>query len=109
MVYRKITGVTLHVMHEKGVEDMPRDYLFTKDEIVKAALDLTREKGFAAVSTRALGEKLGTFSRPVFSHFGSMGEVQQAIIQAANDLYQTYRKEEIASGKYVPYKASGMA
>ena len=38
-----------------------------------------------------------------------MGEVQQAIIQAANDLYQTYRKEEIASGKYVPYKASGMA
>ena len=109
MVYRKITGVTLHVMHEKGVEDMPRDYLFTKDEIVKAALDLTREKGFAAVSTRALGEKLGISSRPVFSHFGSMGEVQQAIIQATNDLYQTYRKEEIASGKYVPYKASGMA
>ncbi len=88
---------------------MPRDFLFTKDEIVKAALDLTREKGFAAVSTRALGEKLGTSSRPVFSHFSNMGEVQEAIIKAANDLYQTYRREETASGKYVPYKASGMA
>lgn len=88
---------------------MPRDFLFSKDEIVKAALDLTREKGFAAISARALGEKLGTSSRPVFSHFSNMGEVQRAIIAAANDLYQTYRSKEIASGKYVPYKASGMA
>ncbi len=88
---------------------MPRDFLFTKDEIIKAAIDLTREKGFSAVSARALGEKLGTSSRPVFSHFSNMEEVQQAIIKAANDLYQTYRKEEITSGKYVPYKASGMA
>ncbi len=88
---------------------MPRDFLFTKEEILKAALDLTREKGFVAVSTRALGEKLGTSSRPVFSHFTNMSEVQRAIIEAANDLYQTYRKEETASGKYPPYKASGMA
>lgn len=88
---------------------MPRDFLFTKEEIVKAALDLTREKGFAAVSTRALGEKLGTSSRPVFSHFSNMKEVQRAIIDAANDRYQAFRKEETTSGKYVPYKASGMA
>lgn len=88
---------------------MPRDFLFTKEEVVKAALDLTREKGFAAVSARSLGEKLGTSSRPVFSHFGNMEEVRQAIIEAANDLYQTYRKEETASGRYVPYKANGMA
>ncbi len=88
---------------------MPRDFLFSKDEIVKAALDLTREKGFAAISARALGEKLGTSSRPVFSHFSNMGEVQRAIIAAANDLYQTYRSKEMARGKYVPYKASGMA
>lgn len=88
---------------------MPRDFLFTKEEIIKAALELTREKGFAAVSARALGEKLGTSSRPVFGRFENMAEVQKAIINAANELYQNYRKEEIASGKYVPYKASGMA
>lgn len=88
---------------------MPRDFLFTKDEIINAALDLTREKGFTAVSTRALGEKLGTSSRPVFSHFSNMGDVQNAIIKAANDLYQRYRREEVESCKYVPYKASGMA
>ena len=88
---------------------MPREFLFTKDEIIKAALDLTREKGFSAVSARALGEKLGTSSRPVFGRFENMADVQKAIIEAANKLYQDYRKNEIASGKYVPYKASGMA
>ena len=88
---------------------MPRDFLFTKDEIIKVALDLTKEKGFKAISARALGEKLGTSSRPVFSHFNNMEEVQLAIIKAANDLYQTYRNEEMTSGKYVQFKASGMA
>ena len=88
---------------------MPREFLFTKDEIIQAALDLTREKGFSAVSARALGEKLGTSSRPVFGRFENMADVQKAIIEAANRLYQDYRRNEIASGKYVPYKASGMA
>lgn len=88
---------------------MPRDFLFTKEEILKAAVDLTREKGFAAVSARALGEKLGTSSRPVFSHFDNMAEVQSGIIDAANEIYQSFRHAEMSSGKYVPYKASGMA
>ena len=88
---------------------MPRDYLFTKEEIVIAALDLTREKGFAAVSARTLGEKLGTSSRPVFGRFSSMAELKAAIITAADELYQNFRKREAESGKYVPYKASGMA
>jgi len=88
---------------------MPRDYLFTKEEIINAAIALTKEKGFSAVSARSLGERLGTSSRPVFSHFNNMKEVQDAIIQAANSIYQAYRKKEIESGKYVPYKASGMA
>lgn len=88
---------------------MPRDFLFTKEEILKAAVDLTREKGFAAVSARALGEKLGTSSRPVFSHFDNMAEVQNGIIGAANEIYQSFRRAEMSSGKYVPYKASGMA
>lgn len=88
---------------------MPRDFLFTKEEIIKAALDLTRDKGFSAVSARSLGEKLGTSSRPVFGRFENMAEVQEAIIKAANEIYQKYRKEETESGKYPPYKASGMA
>lgn len=88
---------------------MPRNYMFTKEQVLDAAVGLTREKGFAAVSARSLGEKLGTTSRPIFSHFENMADVKKEIIGAANELYQVFRERESASGKYVPYKASGMA
>lgn len=88
---------------------MPRSYMFTKEQVLDAALELTRKKGFAAVSARSLGEQLGTTSRPIFSHFENMADVQSGIIGAANELYQSFREKEISSGKYPPYKASGMA
>ena len=88
---------------------MPRNYMFTKEQVLNAAIELTREKGFAAVSARSLGEQLGTTSRPIFSHFENMADVQKGIIVAANQLYRSFREEEIARGRYVPYKANGMA
>lgn len=88
---------------------MPRKFLFTKEKIQAAALELTREKGFAAVTARSLGKKLGTTSRPIFSHYATMADVQKAVIEAAEDLYRAYIKREIASGKYTAYKARGMA
>ena len=88
---------------------MPRSYMFTKEQVLDAAIELTREKGFSAVSARSLGDRLGTTSRPIFSHFENMADVQKGIIGAANKLYQSFREEEIKSGRYVPYKASGMA
>ena len=48
---------------------MPRNYMFTKEQVLDAAIQLTRKKGFAAVSARSLGEQFGTTSRPIFSHF----------------------------------------
>ncbi len=88
---------------------MPRKFMFSKEEIVCAAVDLARQRGFSAVTARALGEKLGTSSRPIFSYFDSMKEVQSAIIAAANELYQSYLSQDMARGFYPPYKASGMA
>lgn len=88
---------------------MPRSFMFTKQEIINAALDLTREQGFGAVTARAMGAKLGTSHRPVFSYFDSMDELRGAILTASEEIYQDYLKKEMASEKYPPYKASGMA
>lgn len=38
-----------------------------------------------------------------------MEEVQSEVLKAANQLYQSYLAEDMAGGKYPPYKASGMA
>lgn len=83
--------------------------MFTREEVLAAALNLAREQGIAAVTARGLGEKLGSSSKPVFSLFENMEDVLSAVMEAANKLYQNYLKEDMASGKYPPYKASGMA
>ncbi len=88
---------------------MPRDFMFTKEEILTAALDLVREKGFEGVTARAMGVKLGTSHRPVFSYFDNMESLKSGIIEKANDVYQNYLKQDMSSGKYPLYKASGMA
>ncbi len=88
---------------------MPRAFLFTKEEIVAAALDLTREHGISAVTARAMGEKLGVSTRPVFSYFDSMDDVRRSVVEAANELFAKRMQAEMESGKYPPYKASGMA
>lgn len=88
---------------------MPRKFMFTKEIIITAALELTRESGISAVTARSLGAKLGSSSKPIFSLFKNMEDVQRAIINEANGLYHGYLAEAAESGKYSPYLAVGMA
>lgn len=88
---------------------MPRQFLFTKEQIAAAALQLVREQGAKALTARALGQRLGCSSKPIFSLFENMAQVQQAVLTAANGVYQQALKQSMAAGKYPPYKASGMA
>lgn len=88
---------------------MPRSFLFTKEQILTAALELIRKKGADALTARALGAELGTSSQPIFSYFDNMADLRNGVTCSANALYQRYIKEEMKRGKYPPYKASGMA
>lgn len=88
---------------------MPRKFMFTRDEIIAVALELVKKGGISALTARALGTKLGSSSRPVFWLFKNMEEVKQEVFKAANNLYQSYLKEDMLRGIYPPYKASGMA
>ena len=87
---------------------MPPKFKFTRDEIVRAALDLTRRAGPDGLTARALGSALGSSVKPIFGLFKNMEEVQDAVLSAAQDLYQSYLAQDMAAGKYPPYKASGM-
>lgn len=88
---------------------MPRKNMFTREQIVSSALELVREQGMEALTARGLGEKLGASSKPIFSWFRSMEQVQAAVMEAADQVYQTYLKSEMQEGKYPPFKAAGMA
>lgn len=88
---------------------MPPKFKFTRNEIIDAALNLVRERGAAALTARGLAERLGSSPKPIFNLFRGMDEVRGCVIDAANSLYNSYIQADMTSGRYPPYKASGMA
>ena len=88
---------------------MPPQFKFKKEEILSAALDITRENGLSALTARALAARLGCSVKPVFGLFRNMEEVQREVLAAAEQLYQDHLRESMERGQYPPYKASGMA
>lgn len=69
---------------------MPPKAKFTREEIIAAALKLTRESGIEAVTARELGKKLDSSARPIFTVFRNMEEVTAEVIKAAKELYKEY-------------------
>lgn len=84
---------------------MPPYSKYSKEEIVNAALEIVRTDGFSALTARALGAKLGTSSRPIFTVFKSMYELHQAVIEAAKKIYNEYI--EIGLSSELPFKGVG--
>ena len=78
---------------------MPPKPKFTKEELIQAALELTREGGLEMVVARNLGKKLNTAPSTIFTHFDSVEEIRQAVIEAARGLYNEYVEEGL---KMVP-------
>lgn len=88
---------------------MPPKFKFTREEIVQAALELTRTEGADGLTARSLAARLGCSVKPIFGLFRSMDEVRRQVLEAADALYQRYLREDMAADRYPAYKASGMA
>ena len=78
---------------------MPPKPKFTKEELVQAALELTREGGLEMVVARNLGKRLDTAPSTIFTHFDSVEEIRQAVIEASREVYNGYVEEGL---KMVP-------
>ena len=72
---------------------MPPKPKFTKEELIQAALELAREGGLEAIVARNLGKKLDTAPSTIFTHFNSVEDIRQAVIEAARELYNGYVEE----------------
>ena len=88
---------------------MPPKVKITKDEIIKTAVELIRQEGESGLNARSIAASLGCSTQPIFSNFKSMEELDEAVIAAAHDRYLEFVSGELASEKYPPYKAYGMA
>lgn len=67
---------------------MPPKPKCTREDIIQAAFDMTKEMGFEAVAARELGKRLGTSATPIFTHFRSMHEVKLEVRKLAMKEYE---------------------
>ena len=88
---------------------MPPKVKITKEDIVQAGLEIVRRDGETGLNARSIAAVLGCSTQPVFSNYDSMDELRLAVLAGAEGVYVRYMQQEIASGKYPDYKASGMA
>lgn len=63
---------------------MPPKFKFTREQIVAAALEVTRKNGITGLTARGLAAELGSSAKPIFGLFQNMEEVQREVVSAAN-------------------------
>ena len=69
---------------------MPPKVKFTSNEIIEAAVKITRTKGIDAVTAREVGRVLGVSSRPLFTYFDTVEELKREVYLYAKNLYKEY-------------------
>ena len=84
---------------------MPPPVKFRKEDIVSAALDLTREKGIGAVTAREVARMLGVSVGPIFTWFETMDQLRVEVCGAAKNLYREYLERGLAGP--VPFLGLG--
>lgn len=69
---------------------MARKETITKDEILNAAFQMTREGGFAQVSARTLAAKAGCSTQPIFRVYKNMEELGEDLYNKAIGFFHEY-------------------
>ena len=86
---------------------MARPVTVTKERILSAALDLVRSGGSSALTARSLCTRLDCGANAIFSAFGSIQGVRDAVWEEARKLY----RKRVGDGFSLnpPFKGFGMA
>jgi len=73
---------------------MPPKARFTADKILDAAVELTRTQGIMMVTARNLAGAIGSSTGPIFTHFGSMDGLNEALMDRIIALFVTMAGSE---------------
>lgn len=92
----------------KGVNTLPAKKVVTKEDILKAAVDIVRENGIEALNMRTLAQRCNCSTQPIYLSFNGIDELKEELLKVIGDIFDKRIEREIALGKYPPYKAVGM-
>jgi len=80
---------------------------FSRDAIVEAAVELTRENGWASVTARSIATRIGSSTMPIYSTTSSMREIEIEVRRAAEAKLLQYQRRvftgDLAGDKAIGY------
>ncbi len=82
--------------------------IISKGNIVEAALGIVRKEGMEGLNVRSLAKACNCSTQPIYISFSGVEELKAAVGARIVEIYKGYINGEVASGKYPPYKATGM-
>ncbi len=71
---------------------MTQRAVYTRDRIIQAALALTRQSGWAAVTARSIAKQLSCSTMPIYSNLESMDEIEREVRRGAEELMLHYQR-----------------
>lgn len=86
---------------------MPPKFKFKREEIVEAAVNLTRRGGVDAVTARGIAKELGVSTQPIFTCFKNMEEAKEEVRIYAEKLCHNYLEKGVEAS--IPFFGFGMA
>ncbi len=94
---------------------MPPKVRFTKDEIIDAAFEIAREKGFSAVTARSVSGRLNCSVAPIYVNFEAIEDLISAVVnkvfslsnnllaqQSGENLFENIGKASLAFAREYP-------
>jgi AcrR family transcriptional regulator len=85
-----------------------KQFLFTKELVCREAFEIVREKGWSALTARALATRLGSSVGPIYSAYPSMEALQASVLDSVTKLFDAYI-DRSGSGKSFLDMGVGMA
>jgi AcrR family transcriptional regulator len=81
----------------------PRTTLFTKEDIVEAAFQHVRQQGWEGFSVQAVAKAIGASTMPIYSHFGNIRELEDAVVWKALEALKGRMLENRTGDKWIDH------
>lgn len=69
---------------------MPPKKIVTREQILDAAMEITRNSGIDAVTARSIAAALGVSTHPIFTYFDTINSIKDDVLVRARALYHEY-------------------
>lgn len=69
---------------------MPPKKIVTREQILDAAMEITRNSGIDAVTARSIAAALGVSTHPIFTYFDTINSIKDDVLVSARVLYHEY-------------------